>query len=669
MLRWLIVLYSLFVFTPKIAAQACTGLGRTPDKAIPLCGFSTYTQDTVSLCDGSPMTSVCGTSSADNPYWFRFTCYSGGSFPFMITPFDLTEDYDWQVFDITTAASPFEVYYNTSLSVAMNWSGRTGVTGTTDIYMTPSAYCAGDVPKFSLEPTLVTGHKYLLLITHFVQAPSTKGFKLELKLGSSDIVDHTIPALKDARTYCDGSKVVVRFKTKILCSSIAANGSDFTLSPSNATIANGTGFNCSSDFESDSMVLSLSNPLPPGNYTLTLKKGDDFNTLLNSCQVAIPENQSLSFVAGALPPFGIDSVAVQGCAPDELNLYLTGNLNPLSIAFDGSDFAVTGPSPVSVIKADPVYNSGSPYSRLIKIKLSQPITVSGNYLLHVQQGFDGNTIVSECNQQISTVPVFPFVASDSIHAVFSYNIRLGCKQDTISYTVNNTIGITDYKWIFQNNGTSSLSSPKIIYTKLGQQLTKLTVSNGACSDTASATINLDNELKAVFEVTDILCPNEKAEIKETSVGNIGNWYWDFGNGNTSVLKDPPTQVYNTANVTRDVPIKLIVQANSGCKDTATQLVKVVNNCYIAVASAFTPNHDGLNDYLYPINAYKAIDLLFRVYNRFGQLIFESRNWQNKWDGQQKGQPAEPGAYVWILQYIDRDSGKKVEQKGTSVLLR
>ena len=668
MLRRLIILYSLFFLSQHTYSQACNGLGRTPDKAIPLCGTSIYTQDTVSLCDGGTLATGCGTGTVENPYWFKFTCYSGGSLPFMITPLNLTEDYDWQVFDITNATSPFEVYYDPGLNIGMNWSGRPGVTGTTDVYQTPSIYCAGDVPKFSLEPTLETGHKYLLLITHFTQTNSTKGFKLELKLGSSDIIDHTLPALKDARTYCDGSKVVVRFKTKMLCSSIASDGSDFTLTPSSATITSASGFNCTNNFETDSMVLTMSNPLPAGNYSLTVQKGTDFNTLLNTCDVAISSGQQTSFVAGVLPAFGIDSLLKISCAPDELTLALTGNLNSLSIAANGSDFLITGPTPVTIISADPVFN-GSSYSRLIKIKLSAPIVVTGNYILHVQQGSDGNTIVDECGQQISTVPVFPFMASDSIHAAFSYNIHLGCIQDTINYSVNNTTGITDYKWSFENNGTSILASPKIIYSKLGQQLTKLTVSNSACSDTASANISLDNELTAKFEATDILCPNDPAIFKQSSVGDIIKWSWSFGNGMTSNLKDPPNQLYITNNITRDIPVTLTVTANSGCKDIAVQNIKVVNNCYIAVPSAFTPNNDGLNDYLFPINAYKAIDLLFRVYNRLGQLIFESRNWQNKWDGNFKGQPAEPGAYVWILQYFDRDSKKSIEQKGSSLLIR
>lgn len=115
--------------------------------------------------------------------------------------------------------------------------------------------------------------------------------------------------------------------------------------------------------------------------------------------------------------------------------------------------------------------------------------------------------------------------------------------------------------------------------------------------------------------------------------------------------------------------RLIVQNNLGCFDTAIQKIIIPNSCYIAVPNAFTPNRDGLNDYLYPLNAYKATDLLFRVYNRNGQLVFETRDWTKKWDGTFKGQGADLGTYVWTLQYTHIETGKRVEQKGTTILLR
>ena len=114
---------------------------------------------------------------------------------------------------------------------------------------------------------------------------------------------------------------------------------------------------------------------------------------------------------------------------------------------------------------------------------------------------------------------------------------------------------------------------------------------------------------------------------------------------------------------------LKVISNLGCEDTVSHTIRVLKSCYIAVPNAFSPNGDGLNDFLYPLNAFKADKLEFRVYNRLGQLVFKSNDWTQKWDGTIKGEPQDTGIYVWTLKYINRDTGKPVSQKGSTVLIR
>jgi len=98
-------------------------------------------------------------------------------------------------------------------------------------------------------------------------------------------------------------------------------------------------------------------------------------------------------------------------------------------------------------------------------------------------------------------------------------------------------------------------------------------------------------------------------------------------------------------------------------------MKVVNSCYITVPNAFTPNNDGKNDFLYPLNAWKASNLEFFIYNRYGQVIFHSTDWTRKWDGTINGQPQSSGVFVWMLRYTDRETGQQVFKRGTTVLIR
>jgi gliding motility-associated-like protein len=115
-------------------------------------------------------------------------------------------------------------------------------------------------------------------------------------------------------------------------------------------------------------------------------------------------------------------------------------------------------------------------------------------------------------------------------------------------------------------------------------------------------------------------------------------------------------------------VRLAIADTSGCTDTVNHFIKVLDNCYVAVPTAFTPNGDGLNDYLYPLNAYKATDLLFKIFNRGGQLVFETKDWTVKWDGTIRGTKQASGVYVWMLNYTDPD-GKKISLKGTTFLIR
>ena len=106
-----------------------------------------------------------------------------------------------------------------------------------------------------------------------------------------------------------------------------------------------------------------------------------------------------------------------------------------------------------------------------------------------------------------------------------------------------------------------------------------------------------------------------------------------------------------------------------CRDTAKQTIRVLSNCFIAVPSAFTPNGDGLNDYLFPLNALNADNLQFSVYNRMGQLVFQTKDWTKKWDGRINGILQDTGVYAWLLSYTNHTTGEKTLQKGTTLLIR
>ncbi len=256
--------------------------------------------------------------------------------------------------------------------------------------------------------------------------------------------------------------------------------------------------------------------------------------------------------------------------------------------------------------------------------------------------------------------------------VYGPDIKVKSSLDSICYgkgTQLQASGGATYLWSPPDGlSNANISNPTASPNTTTTYKIKVTDNTG-CGAFGAVTVTLrDSILKAAIAGPVIVCPNDAALFKDTSIGKVSKWFWSFGNGETSNMRNPAALHYVTQHTSTVYPVELIVTDSATCTDTAFVLIKAVNNCYIAVPSAFTPNQDGLNDYLYPLNAYKATNLLFRIYNRFGKLVFETKDWTKKWDGTLANIPQATGTYIWILEYTD-DDNKRVFIKGTSVLLR
>ncbi|MEO8860171.1 MAG: gliding motility-associated C-terminal domain-containing protein [Ginsengibacter sp.] len=665
-----VLLFGLFFCQPVFSQiQACSVLGQNPSTAFPVCGTDTFSQSTVPYCGGKLLPGPCSRDGIGdtNPFWYKFTCFTPGTLGFVITPNDLADDYDWELFDIM-GQNPGDVFTNPSLFVACNWSGNTGLTGASAAGRSLQN-CAGPTyPTFSAMPTLTLNHNYLLLISHFTKyTPSQNGYKLSFGGGTASITDTLLPDIVNASSSCDAKQITVRLNKKMKCSSLDANGSDFSISPAVSTIIGAKSADCNTGFDMDSVTLTMSNPLLPGNYIIIAKNGDDGNSLLDVCDRNIPAGNNIPLVIPFLVPTPMDSLTKVGCAPQSLQLVFRKKISCSSIASDGSDFMVTGPTPVSVTGATGNCVNGE--TNVINVILSGKILTSGNYQVKLVQGTDGNTILDECGQQTPAGSTLNFATKDTVSADFIYTIYQGCLVDSIAFFHNGNNGVNQWTWNFGYAGTSNLKNPTISFNTFGTKQIALSVSNGTCTDSVTKIINLDNTLKASFETNNLLCPEDTATFVNSSVGNISNYNWDFGNGNTSIQKDPQPLHYPILSLEKIYTVRLIIKNNAACFDTAYQNIKVLKSCYIAVPNAFTPNGDGINDYLYPLNAYKADDLEFSVYNRVGQRVFKTTDWTKKWDGTFQGNPQDAGIYVWILKYTNRDTGKKVFQKGSAILIR
>ncbi len=376
-MRFFTFLFLIISFAAK-AQNTCTAPGQSPASAIPACVTAALSQPSVSGCDnGTVFVPTCSNDgsgtvyTAVNPYWYSFTCYQSGTLAFSILPVNTSDDYDWQLYDVTGInTNNLAFLTNASLVVGANWTGFTGATGATGASGAgPSAFvCASStLLPFSTKPNLIIGHDYLLLVSNF--SPSGLGYALSFGGNTGGISGSTAvlvdasepptPLLASATSLC-GTAVKIKTNKKVRCNTLAANASDFSvIAPDGFTIINpisASAINCATGLVFDSVIINMGTLLPPGTYTLRIKNGTDGNTLKDKCDNLIPVNDQVTFVVSALPPAPTVSSPVNFCqniAGTQLTATGTGLLWYTTAT--GGTGSATAPTPATAATGSTIY--------------------------------------------------------------------------------------------------------------------------------------------------------------------------------------------------------------------------------------------------------------------------------------------------------------------------
>ena len=663
--RFFLYFFFLGVLT-KSAAQPCNFPGQTPISALYVCTGETFSMYTPTYCGQATIPVPCSDGLVyqnTNPNFFRFNCYTAGTLGFTIVPDDATANYSWQLFDVTNT-NPSDIFTNANLFIACNWSSEPGETGASSDGTSQTVCSGSSQPLFSSMPGLLTGHTYLLMVCNI--SNSITGYQLTFTGGSAVIADAVEPHLLAADINCDRTQVKLRLNKQVKCNTVAADGSDFIIN-GGATIIGAVPDNCSTPFGSATVTITLNQPLSFGNFNLILANGSDGNSLADICDRSIPTGETISFVSAATQPTPMDSIFSVVCSPAFIELVFKKPILCNSIAADGSDFIITGPQTVTAIPLLAQCATGTTTS-IIRLQLSSSV-LPGVYQVRLVSGSDGNTVLNECGVATTAGSTLSFNSINAVSSVFTTSNPQGCSGKTISFFHNGNNNTNSWNWDFGNGINSTIRNPIVTFTP-GQYMVILTVSNSICTSTSSQLVKISDGFKAAFDAPAMICPGDTLQLTNKSTGNIDDWKWSFGNGLTSNLPAPNGIRYASNGRETLYTIRLIVSnSSSGCTDTTTRIVRAMGNCTIAVPTAFTPNSDGKNDYLYPINALKAQDLEFNVFNRTGQLVFRTRDWTKKWDGTINGLPQNSGMYAWTLRFTHRDTREKVFMKGTTLLLR
>ena len=250
-------------------------------------------------------------------------------------------------------------------------------------------------------------------------------------------------------------------------------------------------------------------------------------------------------------------------------------------------------------------------------------------------------------------------------AGFSYDNR--CKNTPIQFTNTSNIansGTIIWNWDFGNGSIGKLKNEQSIYQSIGKYTVTLSARPSNCPLLVDS-VKKDLEIEVPIPGIHYGAVNAKATMPYwLSARNFGIAYlWNpfIGLSNPSIQNPTTTlkaeQVY-TIRITN----------NSGCLTQDTVLVRVFNDYGVYVPSGFSPDGDGVNDKLTPILIGIREVRSFRIYNRWGQLLYQTNEKNAGWNGTYKAKPQVSETYVWVLVVITEE-GKTILKTGKSTLIR
>jgi gliding motility-associated-like protein len=396
-------------------------------------------------------------------------------------------------------------------------------------------------------------------------------------------------------------------QTNISC--FGGNNGSFTVNDNNVNAPYTYAWSCSPS------TTNTANGLTAGNCSVTLT---DATGCTSTVTFTITQPPQLTLNVNAVPP----SI----CAGQSSNLTVVGGGGTPGYQYAWMPIGMTGATQTVTPPATTTY------------------TV---YITDANLCADSSTVTVTVNDQ----PV-ALLVGDSLS---------GCAPLCVNFndlsTVTAPSTINSWSWNFGDLGTSSSQNPQHCYSSPGAYTVALTVTTGAgCASTVTMNnyINVYANPIAAFSATPQPATELEPDITFTDAStNAFTWNWDFGDTTANSNLQNPTHAYVNPGC---YPVVLTVTTVNGCTDTAEQLVCMDPDVAIYVPNAFTPNGDGNNDFFFP----KGVGLdetryQLWIFDRWGNLIFTTTDWNQGWDGKVQGKSGEIcqiDTYVWKIKVYD-----------------
>lgn len=254
----------------------------------------------------------------------------------------------------------------------------------------------------------------------------------------------------------------------------------------------------------------------------------------------------------------------------------------------------------------------------------------------------------------------------------------GCVPYTATFTNTTVNGNNDYRWDFgdgqQLTQNAFIATTNHTYTLPGTYSVKLVARNNAtCNlvDSFTTSIIVSDTPRASFTYAPVIpIVNTPHVFTNTYTPVIvgDSYFWDFGDGETYTTTDRNTPVTHQYNATATFNVCLTVTNSFGCKSTFCLPVQALIRPESDVPNAFTPGRFGVNSIL-KVDGYGIGPMTFRIFNRWGQKVFETNNRKIGWDGNFNGKPQPMDVYTYTLDILYTDGKTKKTVTGDITLIR
>lgn len=221
--------------------------------------------------------------------------------------------------------------------------------------------------------------------------------------------------------------------------------------------------------------------------------------------------------------------------------------------------------------------------------------------------------------------------------------------------------VTEWQWDFGNGDTSGMEDPSYLYPAPGTfDVQLVALSANGCSDTANQILQVGRVPETDAGPGGTIDYLDLFPLDGTGTGDI---VWTPG-----IHLDDPNAIDPVFTGWETTTFTLTITSADGCSAVDTVTVFVRPQEVLDVPTAFSPNGDGINDGFELLDNDIASVEYFQIYNRWGEMVFQTNDVDAAWDGTYKGKPQDNGTYVWILRATGA-LGQVFEQRGTITLVR